>query len=126
MSDGRATCELGAVKKSADSYLDLAEAAKRSPGRPHCSTVWRWCRRGIKARSGERIRLRHIRAGGRIFIPAEALDEFFRRVAEADSVHFDQHNQGSDTLTSPASRTDCQRQRDIAKAERTLREAGIS
>ena len=65
------------------SYLSLSEAARRSPGRPHAATVWRWARKGIKARDGSTIRLAHVRAGGKIYIRPEALDVFFTAVAAA-------------------------------------------
>ena len=107
-----------------NNYLSLSEAAKRSPGRPHAATVWRWARRGVKARSGERIRLEHVRVGGRIFIPADALDRFFKAVSDADAEHFDRRNQKSDR-PSPLTRTELQRERDIERAKTTLADAGI-
>ena len=68
--------------------ISLSNAAKRSPGRPSSNAVWRWCRRGIKTRSGGRIHLEHIRVGGKIFTSAEALARFFSAVAEDDVEHF--------------------------------------
>ena len=68
----------------------LSEAARMCPRRPHSSTVWRWCRRGITARTGERIRLRHIRAGACIFTTQADLVHFFRSLAEADVTYFEQ------------------------------------
>jgi len=41
-------------------HLTLMQAAKLAPGRPSGNCIWRWCRRGVLARSGERIRLEHI------------------------------------------------------------------
>ena len=103
-----------------DNYIDLSEAAKRSPGRPHSASVWRWCRRGIKARNGERIHLAHIRAGGRIFILPSALETFFRQVAEADRAHF-----AKEPVATTKPPTDRQRQGSVQRAERTLTGAGI-
>jgi hypothetical protein len=102
----------------------LTEAAQRTPGRPHPSTIWRWCRKGVKSRSGRRIKLEHIRVGGRIFTTPSALDRFFKEVAVADAEHFD----NLPTSTAAPSRRPCtptQRQRAIAAAERKLDEAGI-
>ena len=69
--------------------LSLPEVAHRAPGNPSPCTVWRWCRKGILPRGGgQRIRLEHVRAGSRIFVPREALGAFFRATAEADAPHF--------------------------------------
>lgn len=70
-------------------YLTLTEAAKIAPGRPSTNCVWRWCRRGVKARDGHRVRLRHIRIGGMIYTRADWLEHFGRALAEADARHFD-------------------------------------
>ena len=101
-------------------HITLAQAAKLSPGRPSSCAVWRWCRMGIKSRSGGRIRLDHIRAGGRIFTTQAALQAFFERVAEADRAHFD-----TTPATPPKSRTSKQRERSVEQAEATLRAGGI-
>ena len=63
--------------ENCDNHITLAEAAKLAPGRPSACAVWRWCRIGIKSRNGQRIRLEHIRAGGRIFTSETALAAFF-------------------------------------------------
>jgi hypothetical protein len=51
-----------------DQHIRLGEAAKIAPGRSSTHCLWRWCRKGVLARSGERVRLQHIRIGGKIFI----------------------------------------------------------
>jgi len=38
-------------------YIALVQAAKRCPTRPHAGGIWRWCRMGVKSRSGDRIKL---------------------------------------------------------------------
>jgi hypothetical protein len=70
-------------------YITLTEAAKIAPGRPSANCIWRWCRRGVLARGGERIRLQHARVGGMIYTTAAWLEEFGRRLAEADAKYFD-------------------------------------
>lgn len=70
-------------------YISLAQAAQQVPGHPHPSAVWRWCRTGVLSRSGIRVRLEHVRIGGRIFTTQLALDVFFKAVADADASHFD-------------------------------------
>ena len=102
-------------------YITLAQAANLSPGRPSSCAVWRWCRTGIKSRSGGRIRLNHIRAGGRIFTTEADLQTFFERVAQADRDHFD-----AKPTPSPKPKTSRQRQGSIEQAETILTEAGIA
>ena len=75
--------------KTSESYLSLTAVAKIAPGRPTANAVWRWCRRGVKARGGERVRLQHIRIGGMIYTTARWLEEFGRALAEADAKYFD-------------------------------------
>ncbi len=100
--------------------ISLVEAASRSPGRPSANAVWRWCRRGIKSRSGRRVRLDHIRAGGRIYTSNEALKRFFVAVASADAEHFEQH-----IPEKAIDRTSDHRQSDVGLAEASLEKAGF-
>ncbi|MBL9149404.1 MAG: DUF1580 domain-containing protein [Phycisphaerae bacterium] len=86
-----------------DSHITLGDAAKLAPGRPSTNCIWRWCRRGVLSRGGERIRLQHVRAGGKIFTTAEWVDQFVRRLAEADAAYFDRRDQMP--ATPPAART---------------------
>ena len=71
-----------------DEHLTLTEASKIAPGRPSTNCIWRWCRRGVLSRTGDRVYLRHVRVGGKIFTTARWLDEFGDRLAEADAAHF--------------------------------------
>jgi len=63
--------------------LALAEAAAIAPGRPSAITVWRWCRLGLLA-GNERIRLRHVRVGRKLYTSRADLEAFYRAVAAAD------------------------------------------
>jgi len=103
-----------------DDYIGLTAAAKRSPGRPNTATVWRWARKGVRSRTGERTTLEHIRAGGKLFTRPEWLDQFFKAVADADAKHF---NGESIAVVKPA--TTRQREKQIEHAEKTLERAGI-
>ncbi len=90
-----------------DGYISLTQATKIAPGRPSINCVWRWCRRGVMSRSGERIRLTHIRVGGKLFTSSAWLDEFGRRLAEADARHFDRDlecDREQEAVTRPARR----------------------
>ena len=103
-------------------YLDLTEAAKLAPGRPHVASVWRWCRRGVKVRgSGERVTLQHIRAGGRLYTTAADLERFFQAVSAADAQHF----QADEPTPAHRRTTSGQREKQIAGAERRLAARGI-
>ncbi len=78
---------------SLDEHITLTQAAKLAPGRPTPNCVWRWCREGVKAASGDRVRLRHTRFGSRIFTTRQWLNDFGRALAEADAAHFDRTRQ---------------------------------
>ncbi len=68
-----------------DDYLSLTDVAKVTPGRPSTNCVWRWCRRGVLSRSGERIRLQHVRMGGMIYTTHAWLEKFGHLLAAADT-----------------------------------------
>lgn len=75
-----------------EDLITLAQATKFWPGRPHVSTLWRACRRGIVAANGERIRLEHGRYGGKIFTSREAIARFGEAIAKADVAHFERQD----------------------------------
>ena len=100
--------------------LSLSEAAKRVPKvngrRVHASTIYRWCRRGLKG-----VRLEYVRIGRRMATSAEALKRFFSALAEADGdppAH--RHARASERSPSRAARA-----REIAQSEAKLDEAGL-
>lgn len=68
-----------------DEYITFEQAAEIAPTKPTSSAIWRWARRGLTSRSGEVVRLRHIRVGARLFTKAVWLDEFFAAMAESDA-----------------------------------------
>ena len=70
-------------------YVTLSGAAKVAPGRPSANCMWRWCRKGVRSRGGEIVRLEHIRLGGKILTTADWVADFARRLAEADTAYFD-------------------------------------
>jgi hypothetical protein len=43
----------------------------------------------VIARSGDRVRLQHVRLGGKLFTTARWLDEFGQRLADADAEYFE-------------------------------------
>ena len=78
---------------AAEEHITLSQAAKLAPGRPSSNCVWRWCREGVKAASGTRVRLKHVRFGSRIYTTRQWLNDFGLALAEADAVHFDRDKQ---------------------------------
>ncbi|MEI7837955.1 MAG: DUF1580 domain-containing protein [Planctomycetota bacterium] len=106
-------------------YITLTQAAKRAPGRPSINCIWRWCRKGVLARDGQRVRLEHVRIGGKLYTTEAWLIQFGRSLAEADADYF--RLQGRPVVSQPSfrPRTEKQRQADIERAERELAEAGV-
>jgi len=121
----------------ANALITLTEAAKVTPGRPSTNCLWRWCRRGVLSRGGERVRLEHRRIGGKIFTAPAWLEEFGRKLAEADTRHFDQCEEAAADAAARDPRIPHRRRRSqpprpghedlhVAEdAERELDEAGI-
>ena len=110
-------------------HITLTEATKITPGRPSTNCLWRWCRRGVLSRSGQRIRLEHVRIGGKIFTTADWVEQFGKALAEADASYFDLEDQALETprprRRRPASRHAQQRQSAHDQANRELEEAGL-
>ena len=105
-----------------ETLLTLTEATKVLPRlngrRPAISTLWRWCRKGLRG-----VRLDYIRVGRNIATSREALSRFFSALAEADTP----------PESPPKSRrcpelrpTSAARKRMLDEADRILKEAGIS
>jgi len=121
----------------ANPLITLTEAAKVMPGRPSTNCLWRWCRRGVLSRGGERIRLEHRRIGGKIFTAPDWLDEFGRRLADADTRYFDLCEDAAAAAAAKEPRIRGRRSRPCAKtderadlrevedAERELDEQGV-
>lgn len=99
--------------------LTLSQASRLVPGHPHATSIWRWCRKGILARNGQRVHLEHRRFGGRIFTSAQALERFSERLVDADREHFAAR---STRDPAPAQR---ERTQGIEAAHRGLREMGF-
>ena len=85
-----------------EQIVPIGQVPKHLPHRPNLSTIYRW----IGAGSLETVKL-----GGRVFTSLEALDRFA------------EHRGGK--RNPPKSELAPQRQREIADAERKLRDAGM-
>ena len=99
--------------------IDLAAAAALFPGHPLTAAVWRWCRMGIRTRTGEFVFLEHVRAGGRLYTSSEAVQRFQERLAAADAEHF------SRELPLPKPAKQHRRKAAIDHSRRRLARAGI-
>lgn len=120
---------------AAEEHITLSQAAKLAPGRPSSNCVWRWCREGVKAASGTRVRLKHVRFGSRIYTTRQWLNDFGLALAEADAAHFDRDEQSpapepSRRASKRSHRASCSSGADEARrrhleAERELEEAGL-
>ncbi len=114
-----------------EEHLSLSEACKIAPGRPSTNCVWRWCRRGVLSRSGERVHLRHVRVGGKIFTTAGWLDDFSRALTDADAKYFRQNE--DDAAPQPAQscpkrrrqRFEHHRRETVESANQELDDAGL-
>jgi len=66
-------------------YITLRDAAEMLPGKPHPSTLHRWCKRGV-AVPGNRIRLGSISVGWTVYTTPEWLAAFIANVSAARAV----------------------------------------
>lgn len=96
--------------------LTLAEAARKLPRQRSAQSLWNWCRKGIKARNGERYYLRHVRIGKRLFTRSEWMEDFFEQLAEADLAREIAHPNRQKTRHNLV---------DHERADLELREAGL-
>ena len=111
--------------------LTLSQAAKLVPGRPSSNCLWRWSRRGVLSRGGERVYLRHVRVGGMVYTSKQWLDNFGQALAEADATYF--RRSDDDAVPPPApSRPKRRRQRfeqhrreSMESANQELDDAGL-
>ena len=103
--------------------IDMKAAAKLVPTKPSPAAVWRWCRKGIVARNGERIYLEHRRYGRRLFTTKAALEAFAKATAEADNEHLARASPAKPAPIKP--RSEDRRAADIAAAKDRLKEGGL-
>lgn len=96
--------------------IPLTEAAKRLPGRPALSTVWRWATKGQNG-----IRLETRRYGRKWFTSAEALDDFARALAARSIERLDKPTPAP---PKPKARSEARRAKDIGDAKDRLRKLG--
>ncbi len=105
-----------------EQLLTLTEATKVLPrlnGRqPAISTLWRWCRKGVRG-----VRLEYVRIGRNIATSREALGRFFNALARADQPPGKPRESSGQPDLRP---TPAARKRMLDEADRVLKKAGIS
>ena len=79
-----------AIDPLTEKLRSFAEAAGRLPAlragkSVNPSTVWRWTKRGVRARNGVRVRLEAIKVGGTCCTSDEALLRFFHALSADDA-----------------------------------------
>ncbi len=111
-------------KTTRETYLSMVEAAQnRSLAKRVSPTApWRWARKGILARNGERVFLQHRRSGGVLFTTQTWLDDFLTKLTAADSEHF---SCPKPVVAVSKGRTPRQRKRAVSKARSALAAAGV-
>jgi len=108
-------------------YLTCSQAARLCPTPVSPSAVWRWMRNGIVARDGEKVYLRHVRIGRRVYTTRHWLDEHWTALAEADRQAFEREGESSPRSgRKPTIGRDAEaRSAAIQRADSKLKEAGI-
>jgi hypothetical protein len=86
---------LASILGGTGNCLTLSQAARLTHGSVSPNCIWRWCRQGVRSRTGEVIRLKHVREGGKLFTSKQWLDEFRERLAAADVEHFALNDESS-------------------------------
>ena len=62
-----------------ETIVTMAEAARRMPGRPNVSTLWRWRKKGING-----VKLETIKCGSKRLTSVEAIQRFVAQSTAAD------------------------------------------
>jgi hypothetical protein len=102
-----------------ETLLSLAQASRRFPpyrlGRPvNPSTIWRWCRQGVKVPGVGVVKLECIRVSGRWLTSAEAISRFVAKQTPQ-----------SEAEAMPTPRTPTQRRKASERAAKELEALGI-
>ena len=106
-----------------EKLITLGKAVKYLPKvngkKPAISTLWRWCRKGLRG-----VFLEYVRVGRKICTTRQAMHRFFSDLAEIDEqVEPDRYVKPASLNRKPI--TSRQRQRALAEADAILQEAGI-
>ncbi|OHB59997.1 MAG: hypothetical protein A2Y12_17205 [Planctomycetes bacterium GWF2_42_9] len=106
-----------------EKLIPLTQASKLLPQvdgkRIHISTLWRWCKKGLKG-----INLEYIRTGSKIITSKEAMQRFFDAVTKLDETQPPQSFYKPEYLKNKT-RSEKSRQRQIENANNILVKAKI-
>jgi hypothetical protein len=95
-----------------EEMLTMTEAAKRMPGRPNASSVWRWYTKGVRG-----VRLETIKCGAKRLTSTEAIARFIAAsTAAAD---------GSVEASRPRHETQVPRDRRLRLVDAELNRLGV-
>lgn len=101
-----------------EQLLSLTEATRVVPAldgrRPHVSSIWRWCRKGVRG-----VKLEHLRVGRRVSTSKEALARFYENLANAPDP------EPQRPASKSKKRTEKQKLRDVQEADQWLTKRGI-
>ena len=113
------------IDQTKENLISLKQASKSIPAFDgnsiHMSTIWRWCRKGLKG-----VNLEYVRCGRRIATSEKALNRFFTELAKLD-----EKNIAIPLPMAPTSNPDelnksqASRQKHILDAQDTLKNAGV-
>jgi len=91
MNDAIPTTEYDTMNAT---LMTLSEASKELPKfngkRIHVSTLWRWCRKGIRG-----VCLEYVKVGRKVMVSPEGLNRFFTALAQADAEQTQKNAVGS-------------------------------
>jgi hypothetical protein len=106
-----------------ENLITLNQAAQLLPrvneNRIHISTLWRWCKKGLKG-----INLEYLRSGSRIFTSQEAMQRFFEELVRLDEAKARRSFHKPAYLKNKP-RSEKSRQRQIENANNILAKAKI-
>ena len=118
--DAITTTEYGTMNTR---LMTLSEAANELPrfnGKQiHVSTLWRWCRKGIRC-----VCLEYVKVGRKVMVSQEGLNRFFTALAQADAEQAQKNAVGSHRRNRRPC-TNATRQRAKQEADAILRKAKI-
>ncbi len=105
-----------------ENLVTLTEASKLLPRvggkRIHISTLWRWCKKGLRG-----IQLEYVRAGSKIITSQEALQRFFDECTRLDETG--QQSNYKPVRPKNKLRSQASRHREIENANKILANAKI-
>ncbi len=100
-------------------YITLKEAAGLVPTKPAITTLWRWCRWGLKpSRASQAVKMRYVLVGRRLMTTEEWVEQFFADLANVQ-------DEATERIRLRPGQLTAARRRQIEEAEEILRRAGI-